>query len=137
MTDKHDERRASTPAPDPNLDSAVAAESRTPAYRARDPYRHAGATLKFYGLKPDQTVVEVWPSRGWYTEVLAPYLRERDVEGIESLFHQMYRCEHRIETVDTQPHVGTEVEILERLPADGEFGGRVRPADPGRAHRRA
>ncbi len=29
------------------------------------------------GLKPDMTVVEIWPSRGWYTEILAPVLREK------------------------------------------------------------
>ena len=35
-------------------------------------------TLLFFGIKPDMTVVEVWPGAGgWYTEVLAPLLAER------------------------------------------------------------
>jgi predicted methyltransferase len=34
-------------------------------------------TLQFFGLRPDQTVVEIWPGRGWYMEILAPYLRDR------------------------------------------------------------
>src|SRR5689334_7974498 len=55
----------------------IAADTRTPAYVERDTYRHPQETLAFFGLKPDQTVVEVWPSRGWYTEILAPYLKER------------------------------------------------------------
>lgn len=29
----------------------------------------------FFGLRPEMTVVEIWPSAGWYTEVLAPVLK--------------------------------------------------------------
>jgi predicted methyltransferase len=66
-----------SPAPAMTLDQAIAAEHRTPAFRERDRYRHPKETLEFFGLDSDQTVVEVWPSAGWYTEILAPYLRER------------------------------------------------------------
>lgn len=59
------------------LDEAITAEHRTPAFRERDRYRHPKETLEFFGVKPDQTVVEIWPSSGWYTEILAPYVRER------------------------------------------------------------
>ena len=62
-------------APGPAPDAAIAAEHRTPAFRERDRYRHPRQTLEFFGVKPDQTVVEVWPSGGWYAEILAPYLR--------------------------------------------------------------
>jgi predicted methyltransferase len=34
------------------------------------------ATLAFFGVRPDMTVVEVWPGSG-YTEVLAPTLKQR------------------------------------------------------------
>jgi predicted methyltransferase len=64
-------------APAPSLDAMIAAPHRTPAYVERDPYRHPKETLEFFGVKPHHTVVEVWPGRGWYTEILAPYLRER------------------------------------------------------------
>jgi predicted methyltransferase len=40
----------------------------------RDRWRHPVETLKFWGLKPGMTVVEVMPGRGWYTAVIAPYL---------------------------------------------------------------
>ena len=62
---------------DPKLASAIAAPTRTPANVARDRYRHPAETLTFFGLKPNQTVVEIWPSGGWYTEILAPYLAAR------------------------------------------------------------
>jgi len=56
------------------IDKAVAGAWRTPAFRARDQYRHPAETLKFFGIRPDMTVIEIYPSGGWYTEILAPYL---------------------------------------------------------------
>jgi predicted methyltransferase len=44
------------------------------ADRPRDRWRHPEATLLFFGLKPDLSVVEVWPGKGFWTEILAPYL---------------------------------------------------------------
>lgn len=55
------------------IDAAVAASTRTPANVARDQYRNPAATLAFFGLTPGQTVVELWPGGGWYTEILAPH----------------------------------------------------------------
>ncbi len=60
----------------PALQAAVAASTRTPANVARDEYRHPAQTLAFFGLQPQQTVVEITPGGGWYAEILAPYLRE-------------------------------------------------------------
>ncbi|HET9398808.1 MAG TPA: methyltransferase, partial [Sphingomicrobium sp.] len=56
------------------LQAAVNAATRTEANRARDIYRHPYETLAFFGVEPDDTVVEIWPGGGWYTEILAPYL---------------------------------------------------------------
>ena len=63
-------------APDP-LAAAIASPARTATYVARDRYRHPLETLQFFGLRPDQTVVEIWPGRGWYAEILAPYLHDK------------------------------------------------------------
>ena len=52
--------------------AAVAAPTRTPANTARDKYRNPAETLAFFGVKPGDTVVELWPGGGWYTEILAP-----------------------------------------------------------------
>lgn len=56
------------------LQAAIAAPTRTPERVARDVYRHPYETLSFFGIEPDDTVVEIWPGGGWYTEILAPYL---------------------------------------------------------------
>ncbi len=58
------------------LDSVLAGSWRSPANRARDVYRHPKATLQFFGIRPDQTVVEITPGGGWYSEILAPLLHD-------------------------------------------------------------
>src|SRR5687768_2239407 len=59
------------------LDTAIAGSHRSAANKARDRYRHPKETLEFFGLRPDMTVVEIWPGGGWYTDILAPVLRDR------------------------------------------------------------
>jgi predicted methyltransferase len=61
---------------DEALKAAIASDARTSAQKARDPYRHPYETLRFFGIRPDMTVVELWPFGGWYTSILAPYLRD-------------------------------------------------------------
>jgi len=60
---------------DPALKAVLDGPQRSAEHKARDQYRHPGETLSFFGLKPDMTVVELWPFGGWYTEILAPYLK--------------------------------------------------------------
>ncbi|MDB5838464.1 MAG: putative methyltransferase [Herminiimonas sp.] len=61
---------------DPQLDAIIAGPQRAEANKARDRFRHPGETLHFFGLRPNQTVIEIAPGGGWYTEILAPYLRK-------------------------------------------------------------
>ncbi len=75
---------------------AAASPLRTPANVLRDRYRHPVETLSFFGVKPSDTVVEIWPGGGWYTEILSPYLArgggtyiaaapERSLTGVRKL----------------------------------------------------
>ena len=59
------------------IDQAMVGDHRAEANKARDKYRHPKETLLFFGLRPDMAVVEISPGRGWYTEILAPVLRDR------------------------------------------------------------
>lgn len=63
---------AVAPSPDPALLAAVNGEWRLPADRARDVYRHPAETLTFFDVHPGQTVIELYPSGGWYMRILAP-----------------------------------------------------------------
>ena len=58
------------------IDQVMVGDHRAPANKARDKYRHPKETLLFFGLRSEMTVVEISPSRGWYTEILAPVLRD-------------------------------------------------------------
>jgi predicted methyltransferase len=51
-------------------------EHRNETNRARNQFRHPVETLEFFGLSADMTVIEILPSTGWYTEIMAPYLRD-------------------------------------------------------------
>lgn len=57
------------------LAKAIAGAHRAEANRVRDSARHPRQTLEFFGFAPQQTVVEVYPGGGWYTEILAPAVR--------------------------------------------------------------
>ncbi|WP_417359259.1 class I SAM-dependent methyltransferase [Gallaecimonas pentaromativorans] len=60
------------------LDQAVHSGARPEAQVARDQYRHPAETLAFMGIKPTMTVVELWPgASGWYSAILAPYLKDQ------------------------------------------------------------
>lgn len=70
--------READPAAVEALKAAIAGPHRSAEHRARDEHRHPLETLLFFGLKKDMTVVELWPGgNGWFTEILAPTLRER------------------------------------------------------------
>jgi predicted methyltransferase len=59
-----------------SLKESAIANHRSAKNIARNHYRHPVKTLEFFGLQPNMTVVEIWPGGGWYTEILAPHLKE-------------------------------------------------------------
>jgi predicted methyltransferase len=62
-------------AEDAALQAAVASPGRPAADVARDGARHPVATLSFWGLKPRETVIELAPGGGYWSEILAPYAK--------------------------------------------------------------
>ncbi|HEX5961719.1 MAG TPA: hypothetical protein VFY97_10805 [Rhodanobacteraceae bacterium] len=91
------------------LKEAVAGAWRSPANKARDPYRHPIQTLEFFGIEPDMTVIELAPGGGWYTEILAPFL---------------YAHGHLIETVPPSKTAG-QSSFEKKLHADPVVYGHV------------
>jgi predicted methyltransferase len=72
------------------------------ADKARDDWRHPYETLQFFKLKPGQTVVEIWPGQGWYTQILAPYLARTRGQLIVAHFDPA--------TAKTNPYVRSTLE---------------------------
>lgn len=62
---------------DTALKAAVNIDQRLEKNAARDAWRNPYETLMFFGIQPNMTVVELTPGGGWYTEILAPYLRDK------------------------------------------------------------
>ncbi len=60
--------------PSAALEAAIAGPQRADRNRFRDRFRHPAQSLSFWGLAPGMTVVEIDPSGGYWTEILAPYL---------------------------------------------------------------
>ena len=60
-----------------NLEESVSSDHRSEKNVLRDKYRNPYETLSFFRIKPEMTVVELSPGRGWYTEILAMYMYDR------------------------------------------------------------
>ncbi len=62
-------------AEDAALKAAIAGPWRAPDGVARDHARHPYESLVFWGVKPNETVIELSPGNGYWTEILAPYAK--------------------------------------------------------------
>ena len=59
------------------IKQAVAGDWRDPQNTLRDRYRHPAETLAFLQLRPNAHVIEITPGTGWYSEILAPLLKQQ------------------------------------------------------------
>ena len=58
------------------LQQLADAEQRSTEHKFRNKYRKPAETLQFFGIEPQMFVLEIWPGHGWYTEILAPFLKD-------------------------------------------------------------
>lgn len=58
-----------------SLQQVLVGPQRSSEHKKLDTSRQPDQVLAFFKLKPNQKVIEVWPGDGWYTEILAPYLK--------------------------------------------------------------
>lgn len=59
-----------------SLEKYATGDHRAEGHASRNDQRNPVETLKFFGITPSMTVVEISPGgSGWYTEILAPFLR--------------------------------------------------------------
>lgn len=59
------------------LEQLAAAPQRSELNIQRNQYRNPVETLAFFGIQPNMSVLEIWPGHGWYTEILAPFLKDQ------------------------------------------------------------
>lgn len=98
------------------VDEALAAPHREAKNTARDRYRHPAETLQFFGLRPDMQVLEISPGGGWYTEILAPLLRENGQLTVSS-----FGADHPVEYLAKLHRT-----LVSKMQANPEVYDRVR-----------
>lgn len=106
------------------LQAIVDGEHRPAANKARDIYRHPVETLTFFGVEPHHTVIEIFPGGGWYTEILAPYLRDEgkliaagypsDPEVASALMNDLNASYATL--LESRPDLYDKVEIVDLYP---------------------
>ncbi len=111
------------------LDEAINGAHRPEANKLRDAFRHPKQTLQFFGVEPNMKVIEITPGRGWYTEILAPVLRENGTFYAASYeitersrdFFRRLDADYRA-MLSAWPNVYDRVEIVYFNPSEPEFG---------------
>lgn len=78
---------------------------------SRDRHRHPIETLTFFEVEPNMTVVEIWPGGGWYTEILAPYLKDQG---------KLYAA-HFPQSETREYYVNSRASFIERVAKDPAF----------------
>lgn len=120
------------------IEAAVAGDWRDADYRERDEFRRPAQTLAFFGVEPSHTLVEITPGGGWYTEILAPLVRDDgryvaavvDPERASSDSQRDYATRQNDqlrEKLAAHPDVYGPATVMPYDPADPVFG------DPGSA----
>ncbi|MFZ2168180.1 MAG: methyltransferase [Methylococcaceae bacterium] len=107
-----------------SLQQAIDGKHRSAEHKARDKYRHPEQTLEFFDVKENMTVVEIWPGEGWYTEILAPYLKDRgklyaahfSPDAKEPYFKK--GLENFVKKMHKQPKIYGKVELTELQPPE-------------------
>ena len=107
-----------------SLQRAISGNQRSEEHKARDIYRHPQQTLEFFEVKGNMTVVEIWPGEGWYTEILAPYLKDKGKlytahfsPEAELPYHKK-TLENFIKKMHKQPKVYGKVELTALEPPE-------------------
>jgi predicted methyltransferase len=110
---------------------------RSPEHIARNAYRHPVETLAFFGLEDDMTVIEALPGELWYTEILAPVLRDNgkliaasfDLRAPGIVDYQKNAHALLLDRIAREPGVFGKVGIATLSPPDGIDLGPAGSAD--------
>lgn len=117
------------------LEQAVTTSLRTEANVARDIYRNPTETLRFFDVRSDAVVVEIWPGQGWYTEILAPLLADEGTlyaahfpKQSSSNYFQKSRAAFEQQLAD-RPEVYPNVQLIDFDPAAAQMAAPAGDAD--------
>jgi predicted methyltransferase len=99
------------------LEEALNSTYRSAANKERDKYRHPEETLKFFGLTPQMTVIEIAPGAGWYAQILAPYLAPQGQYVAAAVPTSVYAGGQKfLDWVDANPELKAKIKIVDFAP---------------------
>jgi predicted methyltransferase len=105
------------------LSAAANGSHRSAENIARNRYRHPVETLTFFGIRPAMTVVEIYPGGGgWYTEVLAPFLRDQgrlvaaSYDTASPVEYFRVNAAKYLDKLKARPDIYDRVEVIEFAP---------------------
>lgn len=107
-----------------NVEAAMNGDHRSDKNKARNKYRHPMGTMAFFGLTSNMTVLEIAPGGGWYTEVLAPAMRDTGTYiagsydiGVEDQPKYRYRQHSALlKQIKDQPELYGQIEVATYSP---------------------
>lgn len=119
------------------LAAAANGAHRSEKNRARNAFRHPVETLSFFGLRDDMTVIEISPGGLWYSEILAPVLKDNgrfiaagydpDVEGQPS--YRYKQIDAMLKRFADDPDNYANVEVTKFSPPQSSYLGVTGEAD--------
>jgi len=123
--------------PGERIAKAMSGEHRSETNIARNMYRHPAETLEFFGLEDGMTVMEIWPGGGWYTEILAPAIRDHGKfviatwdPAVEGQSEYRYTLPEKMkETFAKYPEVYDQVETVYYSPPESASLGDAESMD--------
>ena len=84
------------------LADMAAGDWRTGDEKVRDTWRHPAATLEFFEIEASDTVIEIWPGGGWYSNIIAPYLATGDGKLIAAQWDPSIYEGDRLANIETR-----------------------------------
>ena len=105
---------------DNSLSKILAGKQRSITHKNRDIYRHPQQTLEFFDVKENMTVVEISAGEGWYTEILAPYLKEKGKLYVANFSTDKPSplAKNFIDKIHAQPKIYDKVELTTLHPPE-------------------
>ena len=119
------------------FEQAMFGDHRSEQNIARNRYRHPVGTLQFFGVGPGMDVLEIWPGGGWYSEILAPSLRnigtfivasyDPDIAGQPDYRYRLHQS--LLDKFKANPDLYDQVEVVEFSPPESASLGEAESVD--------
>jgi len=108
------------------LEAFSQGDHRSDKNKARNVYRHPVGTLAFFGLEPNMTILEIGPGGRWYTEIIAPAMRDTgvyiagsydvEVEGQPKYRYRQHQA--LLDQIKDQPDLYGQVKVANYSPPE-------------------